>query len=30
MKRAWRIVWNKYVLTAGVFAVWLVFLDSNS
>ena len=30
MKRAWRIVWNKYVLTAGAFAVWMVFLDSNS
>lgn len=30
MKSAWRILGNKYFLTAAAFAVWMTFLDSNS
>lgn len=30
MKGIWRILINKYVLTLVAFAIWMVFLDSNS
>lgn len=29
MKKVFRIIFNKYLITAAAFAVWMVFFDQN-